>query len=813
MNSFIFSQKSIFSILIFFSLSSIYSQNLIEGTVVNLHKEKIPFSTIHILDNDKKALKISSANNSGSFEVDLDTITFNRELYIYASYLDDKSDTLVLIKNKPVQLEIKSNETILSEIIINAEKPLLVSKSDRLIYTPNKILKEGLTALELLRIAPLIDFDPKSNAISIINKENTIIIINGRKSNLPKEMITSLLQNTPAKNIKNIEIITAPGSEYSANTTGGVLNINLNKNLDEGFLSNLSLTSEQTKGFNTSILNGSINFRNKKIGIRISPFLNKSFNYNSTDNSILTSDGQKEVTIGEYERKYLVIGGGFGLDYDIDDRNLLSINGFISQVDGNSFQNNTTNYFSSKGSSNDSIYFSPIKGEDYYIYNFGNIFYEHKFDSISKKLLVVNIDYNKFKKDNIDIGSFSRKDAIEISKNGSKYKNVFPQDFYNISGSVDYSVQINDKSKINIGSTLSTSNFENELSYFSNSSNSNDFQLDIKNKYRFKENYLAGYISYSKTFNDKLNATFGIRIEGTDYLSKNENTNQKIDSTYVNLFPNLSIAYAIKERKTISFSLSRKIKRPAIESLLPGRTYINPNYFSENNPFLQPVIYYNVDAMYAINYKYYLSTGFSYMDNQSDRFIIPVIENDRLLQKSTDINYGSSTRTYLQFYTIQNWLNGLWEMNLSSSLNFLSFKDETNNLSQTRVNNFNYLFNLNNTLFLTKNKDLLLFITFRYSSPIENVSFKRENPLFKSDLGIKKTFNNFSMTLYASDIFNSYNESRIQYKSNLAHQFNQQIRTQLTQSISMSLTYNFGNSNLNKIKNKKIANDELKNRL
>lgn len=812
---FSFKQKIVCSVLLILLANSLLSQTLIEGSVVNSNQEPLPFSTVHIFNTDKTiVLKSAYSNDFGLFKITLDSISLDEILYVHARYLGEKSDTVAVVKNIPVKLTIKNSGAInLTEVTISADRPTLIAKSDRFIYTPNEALKEGLSALELLKIAPLINFDSRSEALSIINKESTTVIINGRKSNLPREMIASLLRTTPAKNIKNIEIITNPGSEYAANTTGGILNINLKRQLDEGFLGNLRLTSEQANVFNTTILNGSINYRRGKIGVRISPFINRSFNYNATDNLVITSNDRSDNTIGEYERKYFVLGGGFGLDYDIDDQNLLSINGFISQVDGNSTQSNVTNYSLLNESKIDSTFSTPIDGEDYYIYNFGNIFYERKLDTIGKRKLTANIDYNQFRKDNTDLGSFNRVLPVDPTPNDNSYKNVFPQDFFNISGSIDYSSQINDKSKINIGTQVSVTNFKNDLSYFNSSGSGFVLDSNLSNTYKYEENYLAGYVSYSKTFNDKLNATIGARVESTDYLSENETTQEKIDSSYVNLFPNFSIAYTVKERQVLSLALSRKIKRPSIESLLPGRTYINPNYFIENNPFLQPVMYYNADAMYSINYKYYISGGFSFRDNQSDRFIIPIVENGVTLQKRTSVNYGNATKSYLQFYTRQNWFKELWEMNFSTSLNFLSFTDETNNLLESEINNVNYNININNTFYLSKEKGLLAFLILRYNSPIENVAFERENALYKCDLGFKKSFNNFSVNLYISDVFNSYGESKIRYRSNLVQLLNQQIRNEYTRSISLSLSYNFGNSRLKRIKNKKIANDELKNRV
>ncbi|WP_340203317.1 outer membrane beta-barrel protein [Ascidiimonas sp. W6] len=813
--SILLKEINVLSIVFFLLGSSLYSQHIIKGNVENLKNEPLPFSTIHILNTDKKTiLKSAFSNGVGEFKITLDTISLDKTKYMYARYLGEKSDTIAIVKNKPITFIIKNSGAInLSEVVVNAERPTLIAKSDRFIYTPNKTLKEGLSALELLKIAPLIDFNARNDELSIINKENTMVIINGRKSTLPREMLASLLKTTPARNIKDIEIITNPGSEYTANTTGGIININLKRNLDEGFLGNLSLVSEQANVFNTSILNASLNYRKGKVGIRISPFINRSFNYNETDIQVVNANNRRENTTGEFERKYFVLGGGFGLDYNIDSQNLLSINGFISQVDGNSNQTNITNYTPFNESVIDSTFSSPIDSEDYYLYNFGNIFYEHKLDTIDKRKITLNVDYNQFRKENTDSGSFNRIFPNDVNSTDNQYRNVFPQDFFNISGSVDYSSKINDKSKISMGTQVSTTNFENDLSYFTITDSGLEENSDLSNTFQFKENYLAGYVSYSKTFSKKLNATFGLRIEGTNYLSENETTQEKIDSSYVNLFPNLSLAYTIKDKKILSMALSKKIRRPSIESLLPGRTFINPNFFVENNPFLQPFLFYNGEVMYAINYKYFISGGFSYIDNQSDDFIIPIIENGETLQKRTTINYGNSTKTYLTFFTRQKWFKGLWRMDFSGSLNFLSFRDQTNNLLDSKINNVNYNITMNNTLFLSDKKGLMAFVILRYYSPIENVAFERENALFKTDLGLKKTFKNLSLNLYLSDIFNTYNETRIKYRSNLVQLFNRQIRNEFTRSISLSVNYSFGNSRLKRIERKKIANDELKNRL
>ncbi len=812
----IFNRKYLVILITLFSINIMFAQRIIKGDVVDSDQDSLPYATVNILNHTKnKILKSTTTNDMGLFEMLLDSSNTNHAKYIYATYLNYISDTIQISKNNNLTLVIKNSKVInLLEVVVQGDKPSLIRKADRFIYTPSKSLTEGASTLDIIKIAPLINYDIKNDLFSIINKENTTVIINDRKSNLPKDMIISILRSTPAKNIKNIEIIMNPGSEYSANTTGGVININLKKNIDEGLLGNIVLTSQQSV-LNTSIFNGTINYRKGKIGVRISPFINNSFNYNSSNNLIETSNNRMEETIGDYKRRYLVLGGGFGVDYDINSRSLLSINGFISTVDGDSKQTNITSYFKDNISSIDSIYSSPISSEDSYLYNFGNIYYQHNLDTLGKKKIVLNVDYNQFKKENTDLGSFQRNFPTDINPINT-YKNIFPQEFFNISGSVDYSSQINKKSKINFGGQISTTNFDNDLSYFNLNTSTLDYELDksLSNTYKYLENYFAIYVSKTKTFNEKINATFGLRVEGTNYSSENKTIGFKIDSSYVNIFPNISLAYTIKKNNTISIALAKRIKRPSIELLLPGRTYYNPNYFNENNPFLQPIITYNIDIMYALKNKYYFSSGYSFLDNQYSEFIVPVLENGEIKQKRTYINYGDSRKAYFQLYTKQRWFNNFWEMSFSTSLNIYKYNDKSENLlDNSRFNSFNYNISMNNVFYISKEKKMLAFAVLKYNSPFEDISTKRENALFKSDIGFRKTWEKINLTIYLSDIFNTYGSSTTTYHSNQAQLSNQLIKKDYTRSISLSLRYSFGNTKLKTLKNKKSANQDLKKRI
>jgi hypothetical protein len=180
-------------------------------------------------------------------------------------------------------------------------------------------------------------------------------------------------------------------------------------------------------------------------------------------------------------------------------------------------------------------------------------------------------------------------------------------------------------------------------------------------------------------------------------------------------------------------------------------------------------------------------------------------------QKKTYINYGNVESGYFQFYTKQNWFKGFWEMNFSANFNLAYYNN--NIILGNDLTNFNYNFSINNVFNISREKKWLAFATIRYNSPIQDFAYRRENVLFKTDLGLKKTFNAFSATLYLSDIFNTDGKSKITYRSNQIQLFNQIVQKNYTRSISLSINYSFGNNRLNTIKNKKSANEELKNRI
>ena len=156
----------------------------------------------------------------------------------------------------------------------------------------------------------------------------------------------------------------------------------------------------------------------------------------------------------------------------------------------------------------------------------------------------------------------------------------------------------------------------------------------------------------------------------------------------------------------------------------------------------------------------------------------------------------------------------IWELNFSGNINYSRYSDESDLLfGDNTIENFNYNLFLNNILTLSKKKNLIAFVIFRYNSPFEDFASQRTNGLFRSDIGLRKTYSKFSLSLFFNDIFNSYNRNITEFRTFQSGLVNSVTKDELTQSISLNLRYNFGNNKLKQLKEKKIGNQDIKNRI
>ena len=747
------SVKVFFGFVLFISIFSTnitFGQFSIKGVISDTANYPIKYATI-IITKDSSIIASTVSDSMGHYYIS----SLPAQTYLFTvSYVNTKDWTtsISLTSDTVINAILKEKYNALKAVTVYGQKEF-ERKADRFIYTPNKSIAEGNSAIDLIRYVPLIQYDEKTNAFSIIGKSGTTVYINNRKTEIPKDMLIEMLRAMPAENIKNVELITNPGSEYTANTSVGVININIKRQLYEGWLGVLNFTTQQGP-YNTSILNGYINYRKGKLGIQFNPLFNTSYNYYTIESKLTYIDSAQHHWYFKKYRRYEVFGNGLKLDYDINKKNSLSYNGWFSFVTGKSDATTNTEFSKTGQSAIDSIHNLPTDGKDIYIYNYGNINYHYNIDSSGEAYIDANVDYNHFFQRQQSDWSVNRINTQgAILNNLGQYTNNLPQKFFNISGKLEYSKTFSHSVKFIAGVQLSSTSTDNDLHYYT--LYQNKYVLDGKQSlhYHYNEKYYAGFTSLSKSFKKNWNVKMGIRVEGTNYSTQEKKNAISADTNYISLFPNLSIGYSPSRRNQFALNYSRKIKRPNIESLFPGRTYISQNYFSENNSFLQPVMIDNVELSYTSMSKYIFSLTYSNSSNSYNNFTLPIVENGINKLKSTYYNYGNVRSLNFLVNIRQSFFKNFWEFNLTPLYNYSKYYGKT---PEVPVNITNHSFNLyfNNNLYISRKQKWTGFVTFRYSSPVSDISSQRLNGISSLNLEIKKVVKKISFNLIFSDVYN-----------------------------------------------------------
>ena len=99
--------------------------------------------------------------------------------------------------------------TNLGEVVIQSKKNTIEQKTDRLVYNlENNVTNVGGDALSAINTAPGVVV--QNNAINILGKGTSRVMIDGRMIELTGEELNNFLKSISASDIKNIEIISNP---------------------------------------------------------------------------------------------------------------------------------------------------------------------------------------------------------------------------------------------------------------------------------------------------------------------------------------------------------------------------------------------------------------------------------------------------------------------------------------------------------------------------------------------------------------------------------------------------------------------------
>jgi len=570
------------------------NQNPIEFATVALALANTTAPVNGAICNEKGEFLISKVP-IGTYDLTIDFLGYLSKVIRGVSIKNSKSDlNLGTIK-------LTFDAKVLKEVVVSGQKEVLEEKVDRLVYNAeNDKTATGGDATDVLRRVPMLSVDLNGN-LSLRGNQNITVLINNKPSSITAGSVADALKQIPAEEIKSVEVITSPSAKYDAEGSAGIINIITKKNNIEG----LSFNVDGSAGYRGSNLRLGGGFRKGKVGFSLSTFSRFNYNVNGKfTNNQTTKDGAGNETLNQQQANTLssrLFGNGqFGFDYEIDKKNLIVASVVYGVRNANELQDQfKTQTFNNSVLSNSSL--KKINTVDGNINVDANLNYTHTFKPQQEISILTLYSQNNRNNDFVN-ASLNETDQSVLQRIKNLNKS-FNKEF---TIQADYSAPIGEKQLYELGIKSITRLVISDYKYLKAIGNSNDFQdyaTSLSNSFRYNQNVLAGYLSY--TYNSKIGYSFKV---GTRYEYTNIKANFATEKapitipSYGVLVPSINISKKIKGG-TLKLSYNRRIQRPSIQFLNPNLSAANALNASIGNPNLQPEYTNNYELAYSMYIK------------------------------------------------------------------------------------------------------------------------------------------------------------------------------------------------------------------
>ena len=775
---------------LFFAAHAQVAPATLEGKITTANGSPADASTVVLLKSRDSSIVTSGvADNNGMFnfsglQADSYILLISKAGYqkMYAGPYRLKAGQIFTIP------EIKLTQLVqnVKEVTVTSTRPDIEAQPGKLIINvQNNLLAQGNSVFDILRQSPGVRVD-NSNNISIIGRQNALIMIDGKPTNLTGEDLVGILQGMQSNTIDRIELVTSASAKYDA-SSGGVINIILKKGNNAGFNASVNETAGYGKYYNS---NTGVVFNDRTGRVNIFG------NYNFTDNKTFhdfTADREVNFddTLSSYHSNYNAVlqsqvhSFGIGTDFYLSPGQTIGffVNGIV-RSDDITKSNNLTVY-------DQSLFDTTINANSTVKRHVSKINYNLNY---SGKLgsegatLTADVNYTTFNRSSAEYITNRFYNESGTLEGDSLLQNLSPSTIHIWSSTVNFSSPLTKTSKLEAGLKFNDIISDNDLIFgpFVNGQYTSD--PNFSDHFKYNEIVNAAYANYIGKFG-KWNLVAGLRAEQTMAKGTSDHQGQVLNNNYVNPLPKVSLNYKASDKDDWTLSYSRDIQRPSYEELNPFLYYTDLYDYRAGNPTLNPEYSNAVQLSYNYNktlvttlYANIVTNAYdAQFDMQNDTSKINVV---------THINLGDVYNYGIRFYTpvvFTNWWNA--DFNVDASYQRYVAYPQNGNLNkgtQDVIVATTQYFNLGN--------DFHLDIYGRYETP-SFFYIEQLKSYYNVDASIgKQMFNKRgNIKLGVTDIFNTIRDrSLITYENlNISS-----VDKRETQIATLTFSYRFGKSSV-----------------
>ena len=619
-------------LLMLFAASAVVSAFCREITGKVVDENDIPLDFVNVvLYRDSAYLAGAVTDTEGRFSISTDVngdLTYKISFVGYETYLSEVPATgdMGIIKLTPSTVE-------LGEVVVKATRPSTTMKGSAFVTNVegSSLAIAGTANDVLVRVPMVVD---NGGSIEVFGKGSPEIYINGRKVNDLQE-----LSQLNSGDIKNVEVITNPGTAYAANVKS-VIRIRTKPPKGDGF----SGTLRSDNGFQHYFRTGnSLNLKYRTGGLEI--FADYGWWRGNTRfdrlNDMLTTTLQ-----GTYRQYVSTIGkemyndmtGKLGFSYMINDRHSIG-----------AYYQNSRNRHHTDGTIPSEIW---QDGELLDRYNsdvcnqatavprhYANLYYN---GIIGQLNIDFNADYLWYKSHELTFNNELSEmgDDREVNTASTSRNRMFAEKLV-----MTYPLW---KGQIEIGEEYTDTRTSNM--FFANIPETPDADN------RVDENNIAVFAELGQQFG-RFMIGMGVRYEYVKFNYYEMRLLQEEQSkSYNNIFPSLNIATQVGKVR-MGLNYTGKTVRPGYSQLDGAVSYINRLTYETGNPYLKPTKLQTVEYMLQWR-QFFAQLSYTHFKDGVYHITEPYGQDgEATIIRTANLNH----RHYLQAFAGGSFQVGVWQ--------------------------------------------------------------------------------------------------------------------------------------------------------
>ncbi|MEO1808262.1 MAG: outer membrane beta-barrel protein [Bacteroidota bacterium] len=772
------------------------AQHELTGTFTSTEDQPIQFARVAAYLQDSIQSQ-TLTDDQGSFSLHLPKNEYlikvewlNRIIYEESLTIEDYTNLGTLTIDNATQID---------EVEIQAQKRQITRNGDKLIMNVlDNPRFEGKMAAEILSYAPYVWFDQSSRTFSIKGNA-TVILINGKRSNLAPEDLNNYLNSLSQKEIKAIEIVSNPSSRYDAEGAGGVINIVTSRAQERGIYgslySGLHLGPFVSHSHSAQV--------NAKINDKLS--LNTYFAFvrqNGRQTEDRTETLRSPAVVYDYRKEDTTRQrygfANMSLSYEPSKKSEINLgySGYFSNSQRDQYNDLTITQEDDIMSIGIYDYLNTSQTHDV------SLNYNQDLDDKGQKLSFLTDYYRaNYLADNLYENRFFS--PVEQLINDNLRKSFSPTTNDILSSQLDYVLPTR-KGYIEAGIKYSSVWNGNET-FFQNLIDG-EFVSDpiLTNAYEYREQIGAAYMSaaWDSIFSSGFSLQTGLRAEWTKGDGLIPTNGTEIKREYTNLFPSIFLSRNLKKNQTLNLSYSKRINRPNYNSFNPTIFYLTDFTSQVGNPNLNPSFTHAWEM--GFNRQNFNVIAY-YNDTRGEaREILTRLSEETLQYNWRNLDHARIAGLSVSVTPkITKW----WELQVRGNLYHKQYQSTFEDVNDIDVGMTTFQGRIGTSFTLPHNTRAEA--SFEYNGR-EIYGQYGSGANYATYLNLSKSFGS-KMTIYiqAVDIFN---QLRYEFFNDQQEITTTQFRNPYRRSISIMAVYNFQRGKQTKNNNIKKSNQDLQNR-